>query len=36
VPDRVLPAPPTRALPEPLPLRRMIGPSVADPLGWGR
>ncbi len=28
VPDRVLPAPERGALPEPLPLRRMIGPSV--------
>jgi hypothetical protein len=28
VPDRVLPAPGTEALPEPVPLRAMIGPSV--------
>jgi hypothetical protein len=28
VPDRVLPAPGLRDLPEPLPLRRMLGPSV--------
>jgi hypothetical protein len=28
VPDRVLPAPGRRELPEPIPLRRMIGPSV--------
>ncbi len=28
VPVGVLPAPPLRALPEPLPLRRMVGPSV--------
>jgi hypothetical protein len=28
VPDRVLPAPAVGALPEPVPLRRMVGPSV--------
>jgi hypothetical protein len=28
IPDRVLPAPATGDLPEPLPLRRMLGPSV--------
>jgi hypothetical protein len=28
IPDRILPAPQLRELPEPVPLRRMIGPSV--------